>query len=131
MSYRDELMRGGCYSLALYLHRRTGVPLMALADNSGMLHHVFIADGGTAWDARGQVMLKDVAWYRGRRCAGDRFVDVTADQVEAMMRTDRLETHDPGRLGRFCRATPALRQLLADRPRPETTAAETPPAPAG
>ena len=72
----DNLMRrylrGGCFALAHEAARISGLPLMALRDGQGEVHHVFVADPetGTAWDIRGRVPIDRIgegsAVTRGR-----------------------------------------------------------------
>lgn len=50
-------LRGGCFLLAHEAARISGLPLMALRDGRGEVHHAFVADPetGTAWDIRGRM----------------------------------------------------------------------------
>jgi hypothetical protein len=68
MASESDFMSGGCYALALWLHRRCSLPLYGLYDAESVLHHAFIQDtkSGTFYDARGEHnSIKSIRHYRG------------------------------------------------------------------
>lgn len=59
---RNRYLRGGCFALAIELHRKTGLPLWGLMLDEE-LHHAFVADGDAdlAIDIRGQMPIDAVS----------------------------------------------------------------------
>ena len=70
----SEYTRGQCFSLAIALHRRHGLPLYGAKDASGLIHHVFVVYSGRAVDIRGSMSLDTVA--RGSKADGGTIVHV-------------------------------------------------------
>lgn len=113
-----DLMHGGCYALALHLHRRTGFALHGLFgtadDPEDAMEHAFVVDPGSglAYDARGASPVGEVAKpFRGRPPAGTFARPVSAAAVRRLERCARREW--PSRaLRRFCLAEPDLSQVV-------------------
>lgn len=113
----NELMRGGCYALALYLHRRTGLPLHGLFDEAGSegsMHHAYVFDAasGLAYDARGAVRLDRIAVFRreegtGRFPGPAKRADVRALEEDAKLAWSARQLRD------YCLADPDLAGMLS------------------
>ena len=60
-----DFMNGGCYVLALWLYRKTKLPIYGVYDNSDFIHHAFVYDENTnaAYDARGSTTLEKMQDY--------------------------------------------------------------------
>lgn len=58
---RNRYLRGGCFALAIELHRKTGLPLWGLLLDDE-LHHAFVLDPdqGVAIDIRGGMSIEAV-----------------------------------------------------------------------
>lgn len=56
-------LRGGCFTLAYEAARISGLPLMGLRDETGAVHHAFVADPetGEAWDIRGRCPVSRIS----------------------------------------------------------------------
>lgn len=57
----SEYTRGQCFSLAIALQRRHGLPLCGDKDANGLIHHVFVVDSGRAVNIRCSLSLDKVA----------------------------------------------------------------------
>lgn len=79
-------MTGGCFALALALHKRSRLPIYGLYDNGGNIHHAFVKDGDYGIDARGRVPIRDIRFYRGRPSAGQHIRPVTQRELERLSR---------------------------------------------
>lgn len=113
MGLRDEaeFMRGGCFALALHLHRKTGLPLYGLADTAGHFHHAFVLDGDHALDARGRVPLALIRLYKSRVCAGERLQELPIDTAEALMAESGVTLRQASA---YARKQPALDEAVAN-----------------
>ena len=111
-----EYMSGGCFALALYLHEKTGLPLLSLADDDGHVHHacVSIPDGRFA-DARGILPdLYSLIRYKGRLCAGQHPETIEYDELKRMAIEQNMLNYSPQALNAFVRKTRALNELMPE-----------------
>ncbi len=111
LSERD-MMRGGCFALAAFLHKKTGYPIFALSDERGDLHHAFVVDGSYALDARGQISLENVHMYKGVPAKGRTLVEVPLARIEEF--TDGSFYISDEEVSNFCDQVPDLNDLLSD-----------------
>lgn len=91
-------MKGGCYQFALYLHEITKLPLFALVDEQGAMHHAFVMDGDSAIDARGEMSVEHMMRYQGRMSAGNTVrptdVEEVAEYAGGLLTDDEYEEAD-------------------------------------
>lgn len=117
---RDDMMGRGCFSLALYLHRQSGLQPVGLADDTGEIHHIFVAASDTGYDARGAFPVETAAVYRGSLCAGRTPVVVSPERLAEIVRKPGAAFYEDSELYRYCRDSRGLRDFLSRRrcPRP-------------
>lgn len=119
----NDFLRGGCYALALWLHRKTELPLYGLFDDHGEMHHALVGDheGETFHDARGRVPVACVRTIRGRRCAGEHLREVSVEEVEATrdlaLKFGNINPSDR-QVAAFARKSAHLRALVEAGPVP-------------
>ena len=82
----NRYLRGGCFVLAILLHRQTGLPLwgMRTAPNGG-IEHAFVADPdrGVGIDIRGEMQIERIS--EGARLQNPHFGPVTEDEIMAQV----------------------------------------------
>lgn len=117
----NDYLKGGCYALALWLHRKTELPLYGLFDDQGRMHHALVGDhdGQTLYDARGRVTAEWAFMQRGRPCAGRNLRETIAEDVEDMCEMARhFHRIDPSdrQVAAFVRKIAPLRELAEAGP---------------
>jgi hypothetical protein len=115
-------MRGGCFILALWLHKRSKLPLYGLWDTNDVMHHAFVYDPATdtAYDARGAHRgLENIKLYRGQAGAGTEVRPASVAEVQEHDTDARYEANIWGRdipspraVAAFVRRIPALADLV-------------------
>lgn len=114
---KSDLMRGGCFAMALWLHRKTELPLYGLFDEAGDMHHALVLDEAedVFYDARGRVQRNLVGFSNGRRSAGTILREATVAEVQAFQATAASLTGiapTDRQLAKYARETGPLRELL-------------------
>ena len=112
----SSFMRGGCFVLALWLHRRTKLPLYGLWD-ADTLHHAFVYDPATdtAYDARGAHHgLASVKLYRRQASAG---IDVRPATVAEVQECDTIAREQADMWGREAIPSPRVAAAYVKRNR--------------
>lgn len=111
----SDFMKGGCYSLALWLHRKTGLTIYGLFDGDQM-HHAMVGDGTTFYDARGRVSLATVRHFRGRLGAGTEIRATTPEDCEdyiELIKAIHGLTFSNGKIASFVRSNEDLVELIS------------------
>ena len=90
-----HLMRGGCMTFALHLHRRSRLTLFGLFDDEGILHHAGVGEENPTllYDGRGPVSVDLFHLWRGAPCAGDRLEVVSPGDVKAALAENHLPVY--------------------------------------
>lgn len=109
----SNLMRGGCMSFGLHLHKRSRMTLFGLFDDVGQMHHVGVGEENAEilFDGRGAVFQDDFATWRGIPCAGSRLEVVSADEVRAVMNENSLPDYSWQAMDAYMRRTGLFRQM--------------------
>jgi hypothetical protein len=106
----SEMMRGGCFALAEWLHHATGLPLYGIVGTPNEIHHAFVVDGDMAYDGRGEVELKSVHSYKGRAAAGGMVEPISLSLLQEY--SQGLFYIHPDEIEAFCDQNSDLSDLL-------------------
>ncbi len=108
-----NLMRGGCMTFALHLHRRSRLPLFGLFDESGRLHHAGVGEESASvlYDGRGPVPIDLFHFWRGIPCAGDRLEVISPDDVKAALAEDHLPVYSRQAMDAYMMRTGLFTQM--------------------
>lgn len=117
----NDFLKGGCYALALWLHRKTELPLYGLFDDQGLMHHAMVGDhdGKVMYDARGRVSADWAHMMRGRACAGRNLRETNVEDLEDMCEMARqFHGIDPSdrQVAGFVRKTDDLLEIVEAGP---------------
>jgi hypothetical protein len=133
MPTESDLMRGGCFALALHLHRRTSLQPWGLMDEEGECHHAFVADASAeyAYDARGKVLFHHVKLYKGRPSRGKVAAPLTGEELERLAGSPCVDRYSARTLDAYARRVPGLHEVIALAAKQERKTGETPTGPGG